>query len=66
MLTIAFVFTAAILVLASIKLAGAILGNGVTLPAVIPYTELSPSHYVYMYPALFFQVWFWTDKLGLV
>ena len=58
-----FVFTAAVLILASIKMAGAILGNGVTLPSI---GFLSPTHLVFLYPSLLFQVAFWTDKLNII
>lgn len=69
MIEVVFIFTATILIAASIKMAGAILGNGVTLPAVVPFlpvlNEMSPTHFIYMYPSIAFQVWFWANHAGL-
>ena len=58
-----FVFTAAVLVLTSIKMFGHILGNGVTLPHI---GWLSPTNFIFMYPSLLFQIAFWTDKLNII
>ena len=66
MLTAIFVFTAAMLVLSSIKMVGAILGNGITMPSILPLVDIGPASSIVMYPSVLFQVWFWTDKLGLV
>jgi len=64
--TAIFVFTAAMLILGSVKLTGAILGNGVTMPPIIPGVDMGPTHFVIMHPSLLFQVWFWTDNLGVL
>ena len=58
-----FVFTAAVLVLASVKMAGAILGNSVSLPH---YGYLSPTNWTILYPSVLFQVAFWTNELGII
>lgn len=58
-----FVFTASVLILVSIKMAGVILGNGVTLPSI---GWLSPSNFVFFYPSLLYQVGFWTLQTGLL
>lgn len=63
LIEILFIITTTLLIAATIKLIGAILGNGVTMPQILPYIALSPTHYLVMYPAMYFQVWFWSDKL---
>ncbi len=62
---ILFIITTTLLIAASIKLAGAILGNGVSMPQILPYVKISPTHYLVMYPSIYFQVWFWTDRLNM-
>ncbi len=62
---ILFVFTAAMLVVALFKMIPAMWGTDITLPYIIPYTQLAPTHYLIMYPSTIFQVWFWATQLGL-
>jgi len=62
---IAFIFTACAIITGFFKMFGAMIGNGVTLPAIIPFTEITPTHYIIMYPSVMFQVWFWSNKLGV-
>ena len=62
---IAFVVTAAVLIMAAIKMGGAMLGNGVSMPAVIPFTNVGPTRHFIMHPATLFQVWFWADRSGV-
>jgi len=64
-----FIFTAAMSILAAFKLTGYIFGNGVSLPALFPGVPLlqylTPTHFIILYPSVMFQVWFWTNKLGV-
>lgn len=60
---ITFILTAAILIMAAIKMGGAMLGNGVNMPAVIPFTDVGPTRHFLMYPSTLFQVWFWANYL---
>jgi len=59
-----FIFTAVMVITATIKYMGLILGNDMTLPYLIPGV-CSPGHFLIWYPSAMFQVWFWTDKLGV-
>lgn len=59
---ILFVFTASVLILAAIKMAGAILGNGITLPGI---GWLHPTNFIILYPSLLYQVGFWALHFGL-
>ena len=65
MIEIAFVFTSVIVITGIFKMVGLIFGNSMQLPFLIPFTTVTPSHFLAWYPALGFQVWFWADKLGL-
>ena len=62
---IAFIVTTAILIMAAIKMGGAMLGNGVTMPSIIPIIDIGPTNQIIMYPATLFQVWFWVERLGV-
>lgn len=62
---ILFIFTAAMLIMASVKMLGAVFGNGVTLPNIIPFTDVTPTRHFIMYPSTMFQVWFWAERLGV-
>ena len=65
MIEVAFVFTAAMLLLALTKIIPAMFGKSVNLPHLIPFTSLTPTHYLILYPSAIFQVWFWTERLAL-
>ena len=65
MIEIAFIFTAAVCLTASVKFIGLMLGNGITLPMIIPILEWGPTHYLIWYPSLMFQIWFWINYLGV-
>lgn len=62
----AFVFTAGVVLSTSAKIIGAMIGNDVNIPSLIPMTPLAPSYWAVWYPSLFFQVWFWADKLAVI
>ena len=62
---IAFVFTAMIVIVVAIRFAGQILGNGLSLARVIPFTEITPARNFVCYPSIMFQVWFWAQHLGV-
>jgi hypothetical protein len=62
---IAFIFTTAMIILAALKIVPAMWGSDITLPHLIPWTRLTPTHYLIMYPSVIFQVWFWVNRLGV-
>lgn len=59
-----FIFTAVMVITATIKFIGLILGNDMQLPYIIPGV-CSPGNFAIWYPSALFQVWFWADKLGV-
>ena len=63
---IAFIFTAAMLVMALFRIIPLAWGRGVQLPYLIPYSGLTPTHFLIMYPSLMFQIWFWAERLGVL
>lgn len=62
---IAFVLTATIVISTFIKMGGAMLGNGINLAIIIPFTEITPARHFLMYPSIMFQIWFWAEHLGV-
>ena len=60
-----FIFTAVMVITALFKFVGLVFGNSINLPYIIPYTNITPGHYLVWYPSLAFQVWFWTEQLGV-
>jgi len=64
-LNVLFILTAGILILASLKLFGLLLGKSINLPP-IPFTSYAPDCNLTLYPSMFFQVWFWAERLGLL
>ena len=66
MYEIFFVFTASMLILASIKILSVMVCNVVELPTMIPGILFTPANAFVLYPSLIFQVYFWTDKLQIV
>jgi hypothetical protein len=63
---IAFIFTAVVLIHATFKMIGAVLGNGITLAYLIPILgKPTPTTWYIVYPATAFQVWFWAERLGV-
>lgn len=66
MIEIFFIITATLLIASVPKMTGAMLGNGVTMPGPFgPLIEMGPTHFLFMYPSIGFQVWFWADYVGL-
>jgi len=59
-----FIFTAVMVITATIKFIGLIFGNDMSLPHLIPGV-MSPGHFLIWYPSAMFQVWFWADNLGV-
>jgi len=59
-----FVFTLAMMIPAAFKFVGLLFGISIDLPPVI-ISILTPDHYIIFYPSLMFQIWFWTNKLGV-
>lgn len=55
-----FTFTAAVMILVTIKFVVIALGNDLTLPN---YKILSPSQWWILYPSLLWQVWYWSAPL---
>jgi len=63
---IAFIFTAAMLVMVLVRILSIMLpGSNVTLPIIIPFTNINPGNALIFYPSMLFQIWFWTEKLGV-
>ena len=62
---IAFIFTAMIVIVVAIRFAGQILGNGIDLALIIPFTNVTPARNFIIYPSIMFQVWFWAERLGV-
>ena len=60
-----FIFTAMVVIVVAIRFAGQILGNGINLAIVIPFTTLTPARNFICYPSIMFQIWFWAQHLGV-
>jgi len=58
-----FVFTFSVLILNALKIISVIVGNTVTLPGM---GLLSPTNFLFLYPSLLYQVWFWSTKLEII
>lgn len=63
-MTFLFVFTATICILNLLAWVPAIFGNGYSMPG--PIELLTPKSIYVLYPSVFYQVWFWTDKLNII
>ena len=63
---ILFTLTLAMVITATFKYISIIVGKGMTLPKIIPGTAIDPSNYYIWYPALFYQISFWTIKLEVL
>lgn len=69
MMDFIFIFTAAMIIVASFKLVGLAFGNGITLPQLHPAVfgvVLVPDSWLIFYPSLMYQVAFWSYKLGVL
>ena len=63
-----FIFTAAMVLTGTFKFIGMALGNGMTLPLVVPLPNdlsMSPTHFLIWYPSLMFQIDFWARTTTL-
>lgn len=60
-----FICSATIIFTGMFKLIGLILGNSMSLPKIIPFTDIDPTHYRVWYPSVLFQVWFWIHHFEL-
>jgi hypothetical protein len=66
MIEILFIITVTLLIASAPEILSVILGNGATMPGPFgPLIDMGPTHFLFVYPSLAFQVWFWTDKMGL-
>ena len=62
--TIAFVFTAFIVILNLMVWIAAVGGNGYTVPSYKLW--LDPTNFIFYYPSLIYQIWFWSNYLNIL
>lgn len=62
----AFIFTATMLIIALFKIIPLMWGRSVSLPMLVPFTGLTPTHFLVLYPSVMFQIWFWAERLGVL
>lgn len=66
MIEVAFIFTAAVILMASVRIVGLLFGRSIAMPNLIfglNFTD--PGAAVMLYPSVAFQLWFWTNHYGL-